>query len=88
MNSIVRTIADVPVLNRTDAFRLADQIVDQLIDDLRRDPAMPPLSFLEWQLVLDGSRVRIAEQIHARTDNRADLDEVIVAVEATLGFRE
>jgi hypothetical protein len=84
MNSIVRTIADTPVLTHADAHQLADQIVDQLIDDLRRDPAMPPLSYLEWQLIFDRSRTRIAEQIHARTHDRADLDEVIAAVEATL----
>jgi alkylated DNA nucleotide flippase Atl1 len=47
---------------------------------------MPPGSFLEWQRVLDRSRTRIAEQIHALTHGRAVLEEVIVAVEATLGF--
>lgn len=86
--SLYRTIADTRRLDRSDALRLTDQIEEIVINVLRRDPAMPPLSFLEWQLAFAPAKTRIAEQINKKINGHDDLDAVLATVDASFDFRE
>ena len=78
MNSeIYRAVQDFPALSRGDAAELADRIVDDLIDALRRNPTMPARSHDEWALLLAEQRVRTADQIAELVDGCVGLDEVL-----------
>jgi hypothetical protein len=81
---IYRAVEDLPVLSRRDADRLADRIIDDLIEALRRDPTMPRRSSAEWDLVLAKLRPRMDERIASMVIGRVDLEEVLVTIEATL----
>jgi hypothetical protein len=82
--AIYRAVQDVPVLGRRDALRLADQIIRSVIDDLRRDPTIPRHTFEDWHIKFAGVHARIAELLTKSIDRRADLDEVLVVIEAVV----
>ena len=84
MNSeIYRAVQDIRALNRGDAAALADRVVDNLIDALRRNPTLPARSHDEWALLLAEQRVRAAEQIAELVNGCVGLDEVLTIIEAT-----
>jgi hypothetical protein len=83
MNSeIYRAVRDIPALDRKDAAALADRIVDNLIDSLRRNPALPARTYSEWDLLFADQRQRTAEQIAAIIAGHVDLDEVLTTIVA------
>ena len=83
MNSeIYRAVQDIRALNRGDAAALADRVVDNLIDALRRNPTLPARSHDEWALLLAEQRVRTAEQIAELVNGCVGLDEVLNTIEA------
>jgi hypothetical protein len=81
-SKLARAVEDLHALDRHDALQLADQILDALIDTLRRDPGIPPRSHAEWAVMLAPLHLRIAEGIHLAVDGRVVLDEVLVTIEA------
>jgi hypothetical protein len=83
MNSeIYRAVQDIPALNRGDAAELADRIIDGLIGELRRNPALPARSHDDWSLLLAEQRVRTADQIAELVNGCVGLDEVLNTIEA------
>jgi hypothetical protein len=81
-SEIYRAVRDIPALDRGDAAALADQVIDSLIDALRRNPALPARSYFEWSLLLADQRRRTAEQIAATIDGHVDLEEVLITITA------
>jgi hypothetical protein len=55
-----------------------------VIEQLRRDPTVPPRTIEEWHLSLANVHRRVTEQIAKTIDGYADLDTVLVTIEATI----
>jgi hypothetical protein len=68
---------DIPELNQKDAAQLADEIVDMMIDALRRDPANPPLSYQEWSIALANTRQGVSKHLHRRINGHVHRDDVL-----------
>lgn len=82
---IYRAVGNIAALNKRDAaWLLADQIIDGMIDARRRDPAIPPRSFVEWPLAFANLRLRLSEQLADEMIGLVDLDTVLNAIEAEL----
>jgi hypothetical protein len=77
-----RAVQNIRALNRSDAAALADEIIDNLIDALRHNPALPARSHFEWSLLLADQRRRTAEQIAETIDGHVDLDAVLTTITA------
>lgn len=88
---LVKWIEDLPALGECDAAELADAIVDAAADVLRRDPALPPRSLLEWELALAKVHAFAVERINARILDHVDRLDALNAAEwesSTDGPRE
>jgi hypothetical protein len=70
-------IRDIAALNKRDAEQLTDQIVDNLIQALMRDPAMPIRSSLDWSIALANPRQHAIELIHRRINGHVDRQDVL-----------
>ena len=79
-----RAVQDLPAFNRRDAAWLADRFIDDTIQALQRDLALPSRSFADWSLALADRRLRLSEQLANKMIGRVDLDEVLVTLEAVL----
>jgi hypothetical protein len=76
-------LQNIAGLDRRDADRLADQIIDTLIDGtLSRDSALPRRTSTDWLVKLADARSRIAEQINRRTYGRITLGDVLEVIAA------
>jgi hypothetical protein len=77
MTRIEQAIADLAALTKIDAQELADHARDMLIEILRRDPTLPPRSFLNWSIALAPAWQRIVDHHHSRIDEHVDREDVL-----------
>lgn len=82
-NPTYAAVENVPVLDNRDASALADRLIDEMIDAVRRDPAVSPRAFDAWAIALAPLRERIAKEINSTINGHADLGEVLATIEAT-----
>jgi hypothetical protein len=70
------------VLERADASWLADQIIDDVINELRAIAGTPKQSHYDWLLVLGDLRRDIEDELTDLIDDRVELREAIRAIVA------
>jgi hypothetical protein len=75
--SLVEALDDVRALGRADALILADQILETVIAELRRDQSLPARSAADWILILAEAHLRVAALIHHRVAGHVDRNDVI-----------
>jgi hypothetical protein len=84
--NIEAALQNIAGLDRRDADRLTDQIIDTLIDKaLSRDTALPRRTSTEWFVKLADAHSRIAELINRRTYGRVSLSEVLDVINNSEG---
>jgi hypothetical protein len=71
--------------DHSDAAWLADEAIASVIHALRRDPRMPKLNQLEWELLLADARAEIEQDISDVVDGTIDYDKVEDAVKEACG---
>jgi hypothetical protein len=82
--NIEAALQNIAGLDRRDADRLTDQIIDMLIDKvLSRDTALPRRTSIEWLVKLADAHSRIAELINRRIHGRVTLDDVSQVIAAS-----
>jgi hypothetical protein len=74
--TIEQAIQDLRALGKSDAEQLGDQIRNQLIDVLQRDPALPARTFLVWTIALANARQHFVEHINLIINDHVDRNDV------------
>ena len=71
-------------LGEGDAVDLVDQILEQVVKALRREPRLPMLSLAEWDLVLADVRARAEDQLTRAIDGKASISQTVECVIETI----
>ena len=80
-SNLYEAAKNVTTLNRRDAEWLADRVLEAVIDRLRRDPRLPRRSTDAWWELLAPTRSRLVELFAAVILGRADLEEILTAID-------
>jgi hypothetical protein len=70
----------VDELGEGDASGIVHEILEGVIAVLRRDPRMPKLSLLEWELLLADVGARCTENVTELIDGKVDLRDTVRAI--------
>lgn len=71
-------------LDETDAVNLVDQILDQVIAALRKDPRIPRLSRDDFDLILADVRAQADDQLTRMLDGKASIYRTVECVIETI----
>lgn len=75
--TIEQSIHNIAALNKHDAEKLADVIIDRIIAVLRRDRTLLARSALAWALILADARRFAAERIYTCIHDHVDRADVL-----------